>query len=129
MSWRPSSSICSSFQSPAVTTRSASSSATPCSKGITMRIYLKQAFRPLFPLTALYGALGISVWLLGLSGVLPLPPQATLWHAHEMLFGFAAALTAGFALTAVENWTHAKSVSPGAQIGRASCRERVCQYV
>src|SRR3546814_4693251 len=79
-----------------------------------MRIYLKQAFRPLFPLTALYGALGISVWLLGLSGVLPLPPQATLWHAHEMLFGFAAALIAGFALTAVENWTHAKSVSPGA---------------
>src|SRR3546814_10120003 len=73
-----------------------------------MRIYLKQAFRPLFPLTALYGALGISVWLLGLSGVLPLPPQATLWHAHEMLFGFAAALIAGFALTAVENWTHAK---------------------
>src|SRR3546814_11308471 len=51
---------------------------------------------------------------LGLSGVLPLPPQATLWHAHEMLFGFAAALIAGFALTAVENWTHAKSVSPGA---------------
>src|SRR3546814_3411374 len=31
-----------------------------------------------------------------------------------MLFGFAAALIAGFALTAVENWTHAKSVSPGA---------------
>src|SRR3546814_16386884 len=48
------------------------------------------------------------------SSDLPLPPQATLWHAHEMLFGFAAALIAGFALTAVENWTHAKSVSPGA---------------
>src|SRR3546814_13943004 len=78
-----------------------------------MRIYLKQAFRPLFPLTALYGALGISVWLLGLSGVLPLPPQATLWHAHEMLFGFPAALIAVFALTAVENWTHAQSVPPG----------------
>lgn len=77
-----------------------------------MRSYLQQAFRPLFPLTALYAAVGISIWLLGLSGLLPLPPQATLWHAHEMLFGFASALIAGFALTAVENWTHAKSASP-----------------
>ena len=28
-----------------------------------------------------------------------------VWHGHEMLFGFAAAVIAGFALTAMQNWT------------------------
>ncbi len=28
-----------------------------------------------------------------------------LWHAHEMLFGFALSAVAGFSLTAVANWT------------------------
>ena len=28
-----------------------------------------------------------------------------VWHGHEMLFGFAAAVIAGFLLTAVRNWT------------------------
>lgn len=31
------------------------------------------------------------------------PP--TLWHAHEMLYGFVAAAIAGFLLTAVPSWT------------------------
>ncbi len=34
------------------------------------------------------------------------PP--TLWHAHEMLFGFAGAAIAGFLLTAVPSWTGQK---------------------
>ena len=37
----------------------------------------------------------------------PLPtvlPQS-VWHAHEMTFGFAAATVAGFMLTAIPNWT------------------------
>ncbi len=28
-----------------------------------------------------------------------------IWHSHEMLFGFAVAVMAGFLLTAVRNWT------------------------
>ena len=32
-----------------------------------------------------------------------LPP--TVWHVHEMIFGFAAATVAGFLLTAIPNWT------------------------
>jgi uncharacterized protein involved in response to NO len=27
------------------------------------------------------------------------------WHAHEMIFGYLAAIIAGFALTTVPNWT------------------------
>jgi uncharacterized protein involved in response to NO len=33
------------------------------------------------------------------------------WHAHEMIFGFAAAAVAGFLLTAVPNWTGALPLS------------------
>ena len=29
-----------------------------------------------------------------------------VWHAHEMLFGFTAAVISGFLLTAVRNWTN-----------------------
>jgi uncharacterized protein involved in response to NO len=29
----------------------------------------------------------------------------TIWHAHEMVFGFAVAVIAGFLLTAASNWT------------------------
>ena len=30
---------------------------------------------------------------------------ASLWHAHEMIFGYAMAVVAGFLLTAIKNWT------------------------
>src|SRR5690606_26319562 len=30
---------------------------------------------------------------------------ATIWHGHEMLFGYAVAVLAGFLLTAGQNWT------------------------
>ena len=35
-----------------------------------------------------------------------------LWHAHEMIFGFATAAIAGFFLTAVPNWTGAPAAGP-----------------
>jgi uncharacterized protein involved in response to NO len=37
--------------------------------------------------------------------VLPTGLPAYVWHAHEMIFGFAAAAVAGFLLTAIPNWT------------------------
>jgi uncharacterized protein involved in response to NO len=42
------------------------------------------------------------------------PP--TLWHAHEMLFGFIASAIAGFMLTAVPSWTGQKGFA-GAPLG------------
>ncbi|WP_169577496.1 NnrS family protein [Sinimarinibacterium sp. CAU 1509] len=77
-----------------------------------MPIYLTQAFRPFFPLAALYTAVSVLVWLGGLSGAVPLLPNATLWHAHEMLLGFATAVIAGFVLTAAANWTGQKTTTP-----------------
>ncbi len=74
-------------------------------------LIFSQAFRPLFPLAAASSAVSVCVWLLGLAGVVPLPPHPTLWHAHEMLYGFATAVVLGFVLTAVENWTGRKAIS------------------
>lgn len=60
-------------------------------------------FRPLYLLAGLYAALSVPLWALQYAGWLP---GANLyWHAHEMLFGYAFAVIAGFLLTAVRAWT------------------------
>jgi len=70
-------------------------------------VILAMAFRPFFLLAACWALLAVTHWLGQLQGwwsgsrLLP----ATLWHAHEMLFGFAALVAAGFLLTAAQNWT------------------------
>jgi uncharacterized protein involved in response to NO len=70
-------------------------------------------FRPFFLLAGLFSPIAILVWIAIFSGwispFLPYPPS--LWHAHEMLFGFTAAAICGFFLTAVPNWTGAPPVS------------------
>ena len=65
-----------------------------------------QAFRPLFLLAAGFSSLALALWGLALQGQqLRIMELGTFWHSHEMLFGFAAAVIAGFLLTAVQNWT------------------------
>lgn len=67
-------------------------------------------FRPHFLLAGLAGLLLVPLWALSFIAGTPLgsawPP--TLWHAHEMLFGFIASAVAGFMLTAVPSWTGQK---------------------
>ena len=64
-------------------------------------------FRPFFLLGALFSCLAMLGWLGQLNGWFALPGigNPIWWHAHEMLFGFGAAIVAGFLLTAVQNWT------------------------
>lgn len=65
-------------------------------------------FRPFFLAGAGFAAVAVAVWGLWLYGRLPgaQPIGGMLaWHRHEMPFGFAAAIIAGFLLTAVPNWT------------------------
>jgi len=68
---------------------------------------LGYGFRPFF-LAAGIAAISLIPWWAGslILGV-PLPTAwpASLWHAHEMLFGFIGAALAGFLLTAVPSWT------------------------
>lgn len=68
---------------------------------------LNYGFRPFFLLGSLHAALLIPLWLLILIADLrPVGPfDAMQWHAHEMVFGYLAAIVAGFVLTAVPNWT------------------------
>lgn len=71
------------------------------------------AFRPFFLLSACFSALAIPAWVLLLTGELSFSPygHSLFWHSHEMLFGFAAAVLAGFLLTAVQNWTSIPGLS------------------
>jgi uncharacterized protein involved in response to NO len=60
-------------------------------------------FRPFYLLAGAYAALSVGAWALQYAG--RLPGGNVLWHAHEMLFGYAFAVIAGFLLTAVRVWT------------------------
>lgn len=64
-------------------------------------------FRPFFLLAGLWSAIGLTLWIGALLWGWGLPVYYTpmIWHAHEMLFGFAAAVVIGFLLTAARNWT------------------------
>src|SRR5690606_38861221 len=53
-----------------------------------------------FPAAALYATLLLPLSVAGLLGVLPMPPGLAqpLGHAHELLFGYALAVVAGYLL-------------------------------
>jgi uncharacterized protein involved in response to NO len=74
---------------------------------------LALGFRPFFLLAAIFAAAAIPLWLMIYQGLLDpasyLPPN--LWHGHEMVFGFAIAVIAGFLLTATANWTGRRTVT------------------
>ncbi|RLA27400.1 MAG: hypothetical protein DRR11_18325 [Gammaproteobacteria bacterium] len=68
---------------------------------------LSYAFRPFFLLGSLCTILVMVLWIMALAGAGPIATHVNpmLWHAHEMLFGFAMAIVAGFVMTAVAMWT------------------------
>lgn len=78
----------------------------------------RQAFRPFFLFGALFSALAIFVWVFSLFHKTLVSPPLGLhfWHSHEMIFGFVAAIIAGFLLTAVQNWTGLRAVNGKALI-------------
>ena len=68
---------------------------------------LRLGFRPFYLGAALFALLAIPLWVALFLGhsTLTMPLSPLLWHAHEMLFGFAIAVIMGFLLTAVKAWT------------------------
>src|SRR5579872_956320 len=64
-------------------------------------------FRPFFLAAGIAAVVLIPLWASSAVFCTPLgnPWPPTLWHGHEMLFGFVAAAIAGFLLTAVPSWT------------------------
>ncbi|GAA5647221.1 NnrS family protein [Vibrio proteolyticus] len=69
--------------------------------------WLRLGFRPFFLLGSTYALIAIPLWVWMFQHGQPewLRVPALWWHVHEMLFGFAMAIVAGFVLTAVQNWT------------------------
>ena len=73
-------------------------------------------FRPFYLLAAIFGLVALPGWMGTYFGIIP--PSGYLngiaWHSHELVFGFATAVIAGFLLTAVRNWTGQPTPSGGA---------------
>ena len=64
-------------------------------------------FRPFFLLASLFSAISVLLWAAQFSGYFPFAYlQGAVWHGHEMLVGYTAAVIAGFLLTAVRAWTN-----------------------
>ena len=68
---------------------------------------LRLGFRPFYLGAAGFSMLAVPLWIAGLLGSVTLDfgVSPVLWHAHEMLFGFAVAVIVGFLLTAGQAWT------------------------
>jgi uncharacterized protein involved in response to NO len=82
-----------------------------------MQTLLSEGLRIFFFAAALYAIFAMGVWegwlgmqaATGQAPAMPFAPPPALWHAHEMIFGYACAVLGGFFLTAVPSWTGEKS--------------------
>jgi uncharacterized protein involved in response to NO len=68
---------------------------------------LALGFRPFYLLAAIFAIVAVPLWVLSFLGEAQTGNylRGLTWHSHEMIFGFAPAVIAGFLLTAVRNWT------------------------
>ena len=84
--------------------RAASVAASEQPRGMPL---LRLGFRPFYLLAALFAALAIPLWVAIVLGhvSMRLALSPLLWHAHEMLYGFAVAAIVGFLMTAGKAWT------------------------
>jgi uncharacterized protein involved in response to NO len=82
-----------------------------------MLVLFALGFRPFFLLAGWFAIFLVAVWVPTFLGVLPLTTYygEIGWHSHEMIFGYAAAVAAGFLFTAVRNWT-ARPTPAGASL-------------
>ena len=83
------------------------------------RRHLEPGLPAVFLGAALWAVLAIGVWPFVFSGDVELPTAFSPidWHAHEMIFGYVAAVVAGFLMTAIPNWTGRLPVSGWPLIG------------
>ncbi|MFQ6404856.1 NnrS family protein [Methylophilus sp. 'Pure River'] len=81
-------------------------------------------FRPFFLLAATFATLSMAVWMaryFQYNAQSFTTISASQWHAHEMLYGFAFAVIAGFLLTAVKNWTGIQTLHGRPLMGLVAC--------
>ena len=69
---------------------------------------LRLGFRPFFLAAGIFAIISMAIWMASYVFTVEFAFSAipaNLWHAHEMIFGYAMAVVAGFLLTAIKNWT------------------------
>lgn len=72
----------------------------------------RMGYRPFFFFGSVLAVLLIGIWSWWFASS-SVPDQffaPIYWHGHEMIFGFAVAIVAGFLLTASSNWTRTRGV-------------------
>ena len=72
---------------------------------------LNFGFRIFFSAGALFAIITMTLWAFVFTGHTSIDAQALnplYWHGHEMIYGYALAIVAGFLLTAVQTWTGVK---------------------
>lgn len=72
---------------------------------------LNLSFRLFFSAAALFAIITMALWAFVLTGHTDIDAQTInplYWHGHEMIYGYALAVVAGFLLTAVQTWTGVK---------------------
>src|SRR3989338_7360520 len=76
-------------------------------KAMAITPLLRLGFRPFFLAGCVLALLAVPLWLLALGGGWTWQQAGgwLAWHRHELLFGFALAIVAGFLLSAVQTWT------------------------
>ncbi len=80
--------------------------------------------RPFFLLAGLSASVFMALWIAALALGWPVPAGAggaLAWHVHELVFGFGLAAVAGFALTAVPEFTGTAGVAPGVVRALVAC--------
>ena len=100
-----------------MTTLHAQPGSTPAPAVVPARMPLwDMGFRPFFLGAIVYAAIAMAIWCGAFALGIALPGvqhYGSLWHAHEMIFGYSAAVIAGFLLTAVRNWTGLPTLERG----------------
>ena len=72
---------------------------------------LNLSFRIFFSAAAIFAVVIMMLWAFVFAGHTDIDAQTLnplYWHGHEMIYGYALAVVAGFLLTAVQTWTGAK---------------------
>ena len=83
---------------------------------------LSRGFRPFFLGAAIWATIAIGLWPFVFAGDIEIPTAFSPidWHAHEMIFGYVAAVAAGFLMTAIPNWTGRLPVTGWPLVGLAA---------
>jgi len=69
---------------------------------------LSGSFKVFFLSAALWAVAALVFWLMyiaSIGGDLGAQQNMLMWHAHELIYGYGGAVVAGFAFTAIPNWT------------------------